>query len=159
MDIEGDDWSNLARENLIGFPLWKFLSCDQLIVILSNLFKKVRLEKKKTSTSFRCDGESERSVQRLDIEPILGTGELRCTVTCLETRPRLYSVSLQNCPMGERSLNVCSWCCLVDGPKGWIELEEAIEVLGLLHDNCGLDIHHTVCPNCCGSLEEQIDQI
>lgn len=128
----GNGAPELATQNILLEPLWRFVAGREVQHLLGLLFERVRSRNRAIRLPFRCDSPSERRFMELTICP-LPAHSLAVESRLLRTEARRYV------PLLERSLRLrygrltmCSWCNrirLVDG--NWAEVERAIELMDL----------------------------
>jgi hypothetical protein len=153
-----DSWTHFALDNgsphlvserVIGRPLLKFVSDPETRHLYQILLERVRATGTPCVVTLRCDSPSLRRFLRLLMSPLSGQ-EIQFLSHTLRTEPR-ESVALLD-PGANRSnefLVMCSWCKQIRHPQGrWIEVEEAVEQLGLFSLDTLPTLSHGMCPDC-----------
>jgi hypothetical protein len=162
-----DEWYEFARENyassltadaVCGRPLSSFISDATTAEIWMLLLGKARIGYS-VSINIRCDAPDRRRTLRL----LLSKDEdLTCVTSTLvqeELRPPVALLD-DNRPTSEEMLPVCSWCKKVQLPANtWVEVEIAINQLGLFESDRAPAVTHSICPSCLESLNAEIAQL
>lgn len=146
---EANEAPELDAPAVLGRPLWDFIATAESQTLYQLLVAKVRAEHRPVTVSFRCDAPTCRRTMQLRIAP-LANDHLAFTSTLVEEEPRPYVALLDPAvPRSEAYLKLCSWCkqVLVAG-KGWLEVEDAAEVLQLFHQPRLPQISHAICELC-----------
>ena len=160
VDLAGG-WERFALENgaphlvsnqVLGRPLWDFISDRETLYIYQAILQDVRRNKgnkRMVSLDLRCDAPVRRRFIRLDIAA-LSKGRVQFVGRVLKTEPRDAVPLLE--PSTDRSaetLTICSWCKSVLLPDGhYVEIEEALRQLGLFQAQSFPRLHHGMCPSC-----------
>lgn len=137
----------LRFETLRGRSLPVLVTGPEMRLLTAQLLKRARA-RGEFVLPFRCDAperrrflsmrlraEAERSVW---IETTLERVEPRAPVTLLDNRV----------PRSDALLVACSWCRQIRLDVRWVEVEEAVESLGLFHAPRLPQISHGICPPC-----------
>ncbi|MFA7268836.1 MAG: hypothetical protein WC073_05790 [Sterolibacterium sp.] len=158
-----DQWDSFAEDNgspdLIGKnidkrPIWDFIHDAETRHLHETLLKKARSGKRGLNVPFRCDAPGLRRFMDMDIS-LLDDGkiEYRCRTIRTEVREPV-PLTPGNLKAGQSFLRMCSWCKKIDaGNDYWLEIEEAIKVLGLFSEARMPEISHTMCHACLAELE------
>lgn len=143
----------LTRETVAGRPLFDYVAGRETQEIVRLLFARAR-SGRGISVAFRCDAPSRRRSLRLDLTPS-PDGSIRCssTLLCEEERPPQHLLDPRVPRTGE-VLHVCSWCRKVEVARRWLDVEDAVEALGLLQEPALPAISHGICPECSHLLKE-----
>jgi hypothetical protein len=100
------------------------------------------------SVAFRCDAPARRRFLRLDLTPLPGDSVL-CSTTLLSEEDRPAQPLLDpRVPRSGDLVTVCSWCRRVRAGERWVEIEEAVQAMGLLLEPQLPAITHAICPRC-----------
>jgi hypothetical protein len=153
-----EDWTRFALENaaphlvanqVLGRSLWEFISDTATQMLYKALLTKVRSGEARGSVELRCDAPHLRRYIRLAMSP-LSNGRVQFIGTVLKVEQR-KSIRLLD-PLVGRSgelLTMCSWCKSVLLPDGrFVEVEEAVETLGLFQREVLPAVNHGICPTC-----------
>lgn len=151
----GDSWSHFAEANgavhlvtgVIGRPLWSFVTGLTTQHVYRELLSRVRRGQPATFT-YRCDAPAVRRFMRMTMMPgEHGSVTFDSIVERTESRPPI--ITLASASHGaDPGLRMCSWCKLVEVQESWVEIEIAVERLGLLTVSEPPLITHTMCPPC-----------
>lgn len=160
LEVEGD-WDRFAEENaaqeLVGAPpigtdFFEHVAGVPVRALIRALMERARREGEPLECSYRCDAPDRRRFMRLRLEPDPdGSVLFRSWVEREESRQPV--VLLQpTAPRGSGLLSVCAWCrrARVDGR--WLELEEAVDRLGVFAGEPVPDLSHDICAQCSGEV-------
>ena len=151
-------WSTFADENAASHlrppavynrPIWDFLVDRETVHLYRLIVDRVRGGETPIAFPIRCDAPHVRRFLKMHVEPA-DDGRVRFVSTLLrsETRPPIHLLD----PAVNRTnwlLRVCSWCKKADvGIGEWVEVEEAIERLGLFESSALPQITHGMCSSC-----------
>ena len=153
-----DDWLAFAAENgwrisakqVLGTQIMDNIEDPQTRHIYNLLIDRVREEGCEARFNYRCDSPHYRRFMEMRIHHIRAQDqvEFRSRVLRLEQRE---PVDLLDTSLDKRSdeiLNMCSWCKAVLVDETWVEVERAVEQLGILADPVLPRISHGICPDC-----------
>jgi hypothetical protein len=151
-------WDCFARENdgaaivateVIGTFLWGHVVGVEVRHIYETLMQKVRRGSQALSFCYRCDSPNMRRRMRMTIRPLprLGHIEFYSEILNIEVRAPINLLAETN-EQSRKMLSMCSWCKKIETPAGWIEVEDAVKVLGLLEIEELPRISHGICPDC-----------
>ena len=153
-----DAWLAFAAENgwqtstseVLGSPLMAYISDPETRHIYQLLIEQVGKDGRPACFSYRCDSPDCRRLMemRIHYDRALDQVEFRSRVLRVERRD---PVALLKSGPAERSgafLTVCSWCKAVQTNHAWIDVEQAVEQLGLLVAQVLPQISHGICPAC-----------
>jgi hypothetical protein len=151
-----DAWLAFAAENgwqtsaaeVLGSPLMSHISDAETRHIYRLLFERVRSQGREVRFDYRCDSADCRRFMEMRIrrDPSRDLVELRSRVVRLERRDPVPLLAPRF--RGPGLLTVCSWCKSVDAKGVWLEVEEAVERLGLFAPEALPRISHGICPAC-----------
>ncbi len=163
------DWEAFARENgapelhsaaVVGRPLLDFLVGDEVQQLYLMLMARVRETGEPVDLPFRCDGPTMRRWMRLRIAR-LGRGRLRFEGR-IERRAAREPVALfdRDAPRSTKALvTVCSWCKRVRVAGEWVEVEIAIERLGMFEREPVPGLTHGICAACVPVLKPPVGEV
>ncbi len=137
----------LREPGILGRRVWDFIAGDEVIHLHQALLLRVRAGRHMLDLPFRCDAPSVRRFMLMDLWPLPnGEVEYRCRVQHRELRVPIPLIDPRG-PKEGKWLRMCSWCRRVDVDNGsWVEVEDAISLLGLFLQENPPPITHTVCP-------------
>lgn len=145
----------LTSDHVVGRPLREFISDEETRLLYQVLMNKVRKTGEPLSVKFRCDSPTLRRFMELRIEPT-GNEGLQLTGLLVSTEPRKAAILLDcSMPRDNAILMTCSWCKRVHVGEDWIEVEEAIERLGLFDRPRLPRLSHGICPECSVGIRKQ----
>jgi hypothetical protein len=159
-----DSWAVFAMSNdapsltehVVGHSLWEFVSDGATRQVYRDLLVRVR-DGRTVTFSYRCDSPSLRRFMRMTMTPRAHDGVGFDSLT-LGTEPRVAPTFLIHA--GEQSdalLRVCSWCKRAAVADEWVEVEAAVERLGLFAGHSPFGITHGMCPECFARIMEEGD--
>ena len=154
-DNEGD---HLTADNVVGRPLWDFISDPETEQIYRALLRRLRQGVAIPPLPFRCDSPGLRRFmelhtrggddQSVEFEARLLRAEPREPVALLEAETE----------RGDGLVRICSWCKRVAVAEAdWREVEEAVPRLGLLEFHRPPPLTHTMCEDCLADLHGYSD--
>ena len=148
-------WQDFARENAnpdlavtaVGNPLWRYVTGYSIRQIYETVFDKVRKSQKAVTLNYRCDSPEVRRFMTMEIEPVDDNGlEFRNRIVKLESRDPVRLIDIHEV-RDAGLVSVCAWCRRVATPE-WLEMEEAVNALGLFDRDTQPNITHAICPEC-----------
>ena len=150
-----EPWLQFAKENgaaglseeIIGSLLWDHLCNEEVAKIYKALVHRARKDLRPRKFLFRCDSPMARRDMEMTIEALPNRHvEFRCHL--LREAPH-ESIPLLDTQANRSTecVKVCAWCLRVKA-RGWLELEEAIRILGLLEQSTPPQISHGICERC-----------
>lgn len=143
---------------VINRPLWEFISSLETVALYRMLLARVRAQGEPVAVSFRCDAPECRRSMRLELHPLPDNGvAFTSTLLAEEPRPAVRLLDART-PRSDVFIGVCSWCkrVRVEG-VGWLEVEEAIEALGIFQDAALPQLTHTICESCYAAVIAALD--
>lgn len=153
-----ETWSVFANANggvaldpawLTGRVIWDFISDSTTVHLYQVMVQRVRREGQPITFQFRCDAPDRRRLLEMAMTPG-PAGAVQFIVTPVRDEPR-PPVSLLSAarPTGSGLISMCAWCKRVHTGGGtWIEVEAAIDALGLFHARHLPRVSHGICPSC-----------
>lgn len=144
----------LPGANVIGRPLREFVSDLTTREIYDRLMERA-LEGHTLSVPFRCDAPDRRRWMRLCLTPTKAGLRFEVHTEREEAREPVELLAAER-PVGEGMLNMCGWCKRIEVGSRWLEVELAIEALGLFERSVLPDVSHGICPDCFDHLEAQV---
>jgi hypothetical protein len=158
-------WNEFARQNgaeglltrVLGRNLWEFVSGRELKRLYFDWFSRIRASGTSARLNFRCDAPDRERLMEIEISPRLGgVVEIRCQTIAERPRPTLYL--LTDAPARSNALlTLCSLCKRAKVNKEWLELEEAVQRLGLIEGTPMPMINHGICQVCTDQINGQIN--
>lgn len=144
-------------DRVLGTPLFSHLAGHPTKQWYRHLLDHVA-EQGTASFEFHCDTPTLVRLQRMDIRLLEG-GSMEFTAVTLSTAPRpparVLDWSLARSP---RHIFMCSWCLRVSSVIGWIDVEQAAQVLQVFQEAMPPTIDYTICDEDREQLEKVIRQ-
>ncbi len=137
----------LTGERLRGRALTSFVSGTEMQSLTAMLLKRARAAGA-VEVPFRCDAPGERRFLSMSLRRDADDG-VAIETTLLRREPR-PPVALwdDRLPRRDDLLVVCSWCKRTRLDVRWVEVEEAVEALGLFDAPSLPQVSHGICPPC-----------
>jgi hypothetical protein len=133
----------------IGQPLWNFVAGDSVREVQRALLRRIRRSGTSVALPFRCDGPEVRREMILRIEPVGQDDRLLVSSRPLEeARRRRQAILDPDEPRGKRTVAMCSWCGRVSVDSGWVDIERAVEGMGLAKGTRMPAIRQDLCDRC-----------
>jgi hypothetical protein len=152
-----DAWLDFADENgwrtsaaeLLGTPLIAQITGAEPRHIYRLLIERTRQTGRPARFAYRCDSPDLRRFMEMRIS-ILSDGQVEfCSrVLRLDPRERVQVLDSALRQRSEEVLQMCSWCKAVCAQPDWLELEDAVQRLGILAEAAPPRISHGICPTC-----------
>lgn len=151
-------WSKFALGNrgeallpptILGSLLWDWIADQETVHLYRGLMRGVRASRRPVAFRIRCDSPERRRLLDLRIRPGEG-GDVVFTTALLEAKERpALAVLDTEAPRSDALLRLCAWCMRVpDADEHWIELEDALQELGLFTQPRPPRLTHGICPRC-----------
>jgi len=148
---------HLTEQNILGQPIWSFISNKETEMIYQIIVNKVRKHDLEIKLPFRCDSPNIRRHMELHISP-LKDNNVKFLSNLLEEEPQNYTPLLD--PRVERAASfiiMCSWCKKVQtSEEDWVEVESAIKKLNLFGSFKLPKLSHGICPDCMSQIKSEI---
>lgn len=148
----------LQPSHILGQPLWTFLADATTTQLYQAMIQRLRQGGLPIRFRFRCDASSRRRLLAMEITTVKGGGA-RFSVTSVMEQSRASVLLLEPEHVGKGGLlAMCGWCKQIKLPAGgWVEVEEAVRVLGLFGGAPLPDTTHGICPPCLSALVGALD--
>jgi len=155
IETVGGAWVQFADENngssavttVVGHRLWEFVADATTQQVYRDLIVRVR-EGRVVAFSYRCDSPTLRRFMKMTMSPgPRAAVAFDSRVVKLEPRPAPAWNDRANARTGDL-LRVCGWCKRVAVADEWLEVELAVERLGLMTGKLSSGITHGMCPAC-----------
>ena len=149
-----DAWFEFARQNdfenadVLGTSLWPHITDQTTAHLYKVIIARVRTRHRPAHVTFRCDAPTVRRFMWMEIAPESAGAVLFRTFTGEEhERPRMPLLDA-TVPRGKQFLKICGWCKRIPVGAQWVEIEEAVDQLGLMLSEALPKISHCICPEC-----------
>lgn len=151
-------WKDFAFENdteimadgwLIGQLVWDFIADVETRYLYHLLFDKARELSTPIRISYRCDSSRYRRFMQMRIECVQDYHlKLDSRIIQLQEREPITLLDMSQA-RGKEMITMCGWCKLVNmSLNEWVEVEEAIEDMGIFKLPKLPRISHGICPTC-----------
>jgi hypothetical protein len=138
----------------IGRSLWSAVSDETTRTVQKSLVRRVRRSGQSLALPFRCDSPAVRRELSLEIGTHAGVGWIRFSVQPISEEPRPPQPLLDlSVPRSARTITMCSWCDRFMVGRAWVEIERAVEELGLMDGAVLPAIGYALCDRCGSMLE------
>jgi hypothetical protein len=138
----------------LGKSLWSAVSDDTTRTVQKSLVRRVRRSGRSLALPFRCDSPAVRRELSLEIGVQAGIGWVRFSVWPISEESRPPQALLDSStPRSDRTITMCSWCDRFMVGRVWVEIERAVEELGLMNGSALPRISYALCDRCGGMLE------
>lgn len=160
-----DEWDAFAAANgaahltagqVLGRSIWDFVTDNTTRLLYRDVLARVRRNRAIRFT-FRCDAPDCRRQLEMEVsaDP---SGRTSFCVRTLAEEPRPTQPLLDVAhPRNSQWLRVCGWCKKVDLRGRWVEVEEAVEALGLFNQADLPQVTHGICDDCYVKMAAAID--
>lgn len=151
-----EPWRAFARANgapeladgAVDHSVWEFVAGMEVTLIWQEILARAR-GGKPVSFPYRCDSPAQRRLLLMEVKPLQSGGvEFVSSVSRIEDRDPVALLAAHYAD--GTAIRSCSWCRRFDA-GGFVEVEEAIERLGLLEQEMR-PITHTICEGCSPEL-------
>lgn len=149
----------VAGDRVLGFDVWGCVVDPSLRAIYELLFKRAQAGAQ-VSFTYRCDAPDRRrwlnmTISRLEANRI----QFESKLLREESRP-LVALLEPGHQRSECFIRVCSWCQLVATESdGWVPVEKAVILLGLMEEDELPQLSHGICPDCAQVMWTEIDRL
>jgi hypothetical protein len=121
------------------------------------LLNRVRTSHYTLSFPFRCDAPHLRRFMHLDISPLPRSGIAFLSCVTREERREPVALLDANAPRNDTFVKICCFCKKVKlENQNWVEVETAIQELGLFNDKALPNLTHGICPTCHADYRHRI---
>jgi hypothetical protein len=140
----------LAGEQLLGEPIWRYVDGGDVTRIYRELFGRVRQQRVEVVVPFRCDSPDVRREMLMKVLPQENNSlEIHC-ITKSVVRLSVPDDEEEAFFSGASTelLRICAWCKSLYWEDRWIAIEAAINRLNLLCRRNPPPLTHTICTDC-----------
>jgi hypothetical protein len=145
----------IRATDVVGHSLWDFVVHDTTRQVYRDLIARVR-SGRSVAFSFRCDSPTRRRFMRMTMRPGVN-GTVTFDSQVLRTEPReAPAVTISPDTRTGDLLRICGWCKRVAvGDDEWVDVEIAVDRLGLMADRSPVGVTHGMCPECFTRVMEE----
>jgi ActR/RegA family two-component response regulator len=161
-----DAWLGFARENgwavarqdVIGTKLTTHIADLETRYLHGLIADRMREQHRPLRFDFRCDSPTRRRFMRMEIiyDRYADEIEYRSWPLREEVRAPVALLDSRNANRADSRLAVCGWCNRVEADGRWVEVEVAVDLLGLFDDTPLPQLDHAICPMCSLRLRERV---
>lgn len=153
---DSNDGGTRATE-VVGHSLWDFVVDETTRHVYRELIARVR-GSRRLAFSFRCDSPTLRRFMRMTLSPG-ANGTVTFDSQIVKTEPReAPPVTISPDMATGDLLRMCGWCKRVAvAADEWVEVEVAVERLGLMAEGPPVGVTHGMCPDCFTRVMREVD--
>lgn len=163
IDEVSGSWPEFATANggaplatsVLGRSLWKFVSDETTRQVYRDLIARVRAGRT-VSFSYRCDSPALRRFMRMTMSPGSNAAVIFNSVI-VRTEPREPQLLTAPSIGADDLLRICGWCKRVAIDDTWVEIEVAVDRLGIMDEQPAAGITHGMCPECVTRVAAEAD--
>lgn len=159
----GAGWRELAHGNgapeldahaIHGRPLAEFISDIDTAAVYDALLRRVRTSGRTVRFLLRCDRPDLRRVLSMEMTGLADEAVRFQVQTVIEKRrPPIRLLEVKRRRAAE-IITMCSWCQRIQTPtSGWLQVEEAVQGLGLFGRLALPTISHGMCAECRDTMQ------
>lgn len=143
--------------DVVGHSLWDFVAHDTTRQVYRDLIARVR-GGRPVAFSYRCDSPTLRRFMQMTMRPG-ANGTVTFDSRMLRTEPReAPAVTISPDIRTGDLLRICGWCKRVAvADNEWVEIELAVDRLGLMAGRSPVGVTHGICPECFTRVMEAAD--
>ena len=146
-------------ERIIGQSTWEHITGAEAEHIYRQLFDRVRECGARVSFDYRCDTPDRRRILNLTIQS-KPEGVLDFTSTVVQEFPRPSMAIIDaDVDRSAEMVVMCSSCKKVENRDRWLELEQAVNQMGLFRSEPIPRVSHGLCPDCEAEFTALIESI
>ncbi len=155
-----NDAEELYRGSVLGHRLFDFIQSEEVAELYSRLFDAIRRTGRSAAFQFRCDGPGVRRQLCMYLTRLKdGVIEIRTKTLTSDQREPLALMD-RTAPRTDEMLRMCSYCNRIHlADRGWEEIENAINTLGLFERTALPSITHGICDECLTAQKELLDRL
>ena len=165
-----DNWQSFSEENgggegcyprnIIGSSLWRHVREWETKQLYEIILQRVREHNHRATFPFRCDSPEKRRFLTLAVIP-MDEASIAFESTILNTELREPVVLLNGgIKRSEEFLRICSMCKRIAiSATEWVEVEIAVQHLGLFQKVVMPQFTHGVCKSCFDAVMAQLDNL
>lgn len=144
-------WANsgehLTAPHVLGRSLWEFIVDRTTRALYKDILARVR-SGRSVRFRLRCDSPEYRRLLEMEVSHGLDdVTDFRIRTLSQQARERQPLLDTDR-PHSEELLRVCGWCRKVHASGRWVEVEEAVSLLGLFVRPLLPAVTHGICEDC-----------
>jgi hypothetical protein len=158
LQFVNDAWLAFAAENgwrisakeVVGSDLMEHITDLETRHIYGLLIDRAWRQGRRARFNYRCDSPDCRRFMemRINHDSTLDQVVFRSRVLHMERRAPVDLMNPLHDTRSDEILRVCGWCKAVRVEDAWLEVELAVEKLGILSEQVLPQISHGICPGC-----------
>ncbi len=138
---------HLTAPHVLGRPLWGVIMDRTTRALYKDILARVR-SGRSVRFLLRCDSPECRRLLEMEVSRGLDdVTDFRVRTLWQKARERQPLLDTDR-PHSEELLRVCGWCKKVHAGGRWVEVEEAVSLLGLFVRPLLPDVTHGICEDC-----------
>jgi hypothetical protein len=165
-----DNWQKFSEENgggegcypqnIIGSSLWRHVCDWETKQLYEVILKRVREHNHRATFPFRCDSPEKRRFLTLAVIPKEEASvAFESTIVNTELREPVALLS-EGMKRSDEFLKICSMCKRIAlSATEWVEVEIAVQKLGLFQKVVMPQFTHGVCQSCFDAAMAQLDNV
>jgi hypothetical protein len=165
-----ENWQTFSEENgggegcypknIIGSSLWRHVCEWETKHLYEIILEKVREHNHRATFSFRCDSPEKRRFLTLAVIP-MDEASIAFESTIINTEFREPVVLLkEGINRSKEFLRICSMCKKIAiSSTEWVEVEVAVQELGLFQEVVMPQFTHGVCQSCFDAAMAELDNL
>ena len=152
-----DGWTAFALENgapelvppaPLGRSIFEAIAGADVRALYRTLFERARASAKPVSFTFRCDAPTLKRTLRMVMTPER-SGAFTLATALIAAEPRAYAAVLDVAVHDRQGfVTLCAWCSRVRVGSAWVDLDEAIDALGVMAGDAPPAVTHGICGDC-----------
>ncbi|MEZ5444889.1 MAG: hypothetical protein R3F45_03775 [Gammaproteobacteria bacterium] len=148
---------HLTAPHVLGLPLWEFIVDRTTRALYKEILARVR-GGRSVRFLLRCDSPEYRRLLEMEVSRGLDdVTDFRIRTLSQQARERQPLLDTDR-PHSEEFLRVCGWCKKVHAGGRWVEVEEAVSLLGLFVRPLLPAVTHGICEDCYSRMVATISE-
>lgn len=157
--LENDGYPENQSKNILGNPIWKYITDFETKHIYKLILDHVRLLKKEITIPIMCDAPTMLRFIDLTIIPLVDNNIEFVSQITKEVKRQRVNILDKNISRNEQIIKMCSYCKAIQvDENNWMETAEAVSHLKLFNKKTLPKISHGVCSICYNSLMQELEQ-
>ncbi|MCB8945260.1 MAG: hypothetical protein H6658_16050 [Ardenticatenaceae bacterium] len=145
---DSNEAPELVGDAVLYQPIWDFISGREVLYIYRLLLQEVRQSGKAMEIPYRCDAPDARRFLLMTISAV-GEEIWFCNWLLREEKREPVPLLSLGQKRSDDFLIMCSWCNRVKQEAStWVEVEQAIQAMGLFAADELPQLSHGMCPDC-----------
>ena len=146
-------WEGISPDKALFKPVYHYITDSTTSRLYQYLFKRVR-QGSSVRYRFNCESNSHRRLMEMTVTSLGDSGDVELTARMLSKQVnREQYQSIGELQLDE-FLRACGWCCRIDMDGFWIDVEHAVEKLGMFEFSRLPKLTHGICKDCYADMLE-----